>query len=89
MQTAIEIGNKIAVARKLKNLSQAELAAQMAVTSQAVGKWERGESMPDILAFDRLAAVLGVELNYFSEGGSIAPSMKTAAKPAPEEDEPE
>ena len=52
MQTSIEIGNKIAVAGKLKNLSQAELAAQMSITAQAVGKWERGESMPDILTFD-------------------------------------
>ena len=82
MQTANEIGNKIAVARKLKNLSQAELAAQMAVTPQAAGKWECGESMPDILAFERLAAVLDVDFNYFSEDGSIAPSMETAAKPA-------
>ena len=86
MQTAIEIWNKIAVARKLKNLSQAELAAQMAVTSQAVGKWERGESMPDILAFDRLTAVLGVELNYFSEGGAALPiTEKPVIEEEPEE----
>ena len=87
MQTAIEIGGKIAVARKLKNLSQAELAAQMAVTSQAVGKWERGESMPDILAFGRLADTLGVDLNYFGEGGA-ALSIETAAQPAPGAQEP-
>jgi len=67
MQTAVDIGNKIVIARKLKNLSQVDLAAQMSVTSQAVGKWERGESMPDLLTFDRLSSVLGVELNYFSE----------------------
>ena len=86
MQTATEIGNKIAVARKLKNLSQTELAAQMAVTSQAVGKWERGESMPDILAFDRLTAVLGVELNYFSGNGPSL-SIDAAMKAAPDADE--
>ena len=45
MKTAVEIGAKIAQARKLKNLSQTDLAGQMSVTSQAVGKWERGESM--------------------------------------------
>jgi len=86
MQTAIEIGSKIAVARKLKNLSQAELATQMAVTAQAVGKWERGESMPDILAFDRLTAVLGVELNYFSEGGT---ALSVGTVPAPDTEEQE
>jgi transcriptional regulator with XRE-family HTH domain len=68
MQTAVEIGAKIARARKLKNLSQTELAGQMSVTSQAVGKWERGESMPDFITFEKLTYVLGVDLNYFGEG---------------------
>jgi uncharacterized protein YjbI with pentapeptide repeats len=61
------IGNKIAAARKNKNLSQAELAKQIAISPQAVGKWERGESMPDITTLNRLAEILGVDLNYFSE----------------------
>ena len=89
MQTAIEIGNKIAVARKIKNLSQTELAALMSVTSQAVGKWERGESMPDILTFDRLSAALGVELNYFSQSGSDTLPSGTEAKAAYDTEEPE
>lgn len=67
LQTAVEIGAKIAQARKLKSLSQTNLAGQMSVTSQAVGKWERGESMPDIITFGKLASVLGVDLNYFGE----------------------
>ncbi len=62
-----KIGNKIAEARKRINISQAELAQQLFISSQAVGKWERGESMPDITTFNRLAEVLGVDLNYFSE----------------------
>jgi transcriptional regulator with XRE-family HTH domain len=61
------IGNKIATARKNKNLSQAELARQISISPQAVGKWERGESMPDITTLNRLAEILGVDLNYFSE----------------------
>ena len=67
MLTAIMIGNKISEARKKKNLSQAQLAQLLSVSSQAAGKWERGESMPDIITFNRLAEVLGVDLNYFSE----------------------
>ncbi len=62
------IGNKIAKARKKVNISQAQLAQQLFISSQAVGKWERGESMPDIITFNRLAEILGVDLNYFSEG---------------------
>jgi uncharacterized protein YjbI with pentapeptide repeats len=61
------IGNKIAEARKKINISQAQLAQHLFISSQAVGKWERGESMPDIITFNRLAEILGVDLNYFSE----------------------
>ena len=61
------IGNKIAEARKKINISQAQLALRLFISSQAVGKWERGESMPDIITFNRLAEILGVDLNYFSE----------------------
>jgi uncharacterized protein YjbI with pentapeptide repeats len=61
------IGDKIAEARKKINISQAQLAERLFISSQAVGKWERGESMPDITTFNRLAEILGVDLNYFSE----------------------
>jgi len=66
METTI-IGNKIAEARKKMSLSQAELAQRLFISPQAVGKWERGESFPDIVTFIRLAEILGVDLNYFSE----------------------
>jgi uncharacterized protein YjbI with pentapeptide repeats len=61
------IGDKIAEARKKLNISQAELAQRLFISPQAVGKWERGESMPDIITFSRLAEILNVDLNYFSE----------------------
>lgn len=62
-----KIGNKITEARKKINLSQAQLAERLFISPQAVGKWERGESMPDITTFNRLAEILSVDLNYFSE----------------------
>lgn len=61
------IGNKIAEARRKINISQAQLSEQLFISPQAVGKWERGESLPDIITFNRLAKILGVDLNYFSE----------------------
>ncbi|MEI3797064.1 MULTISPECIES: pentapeptide repeat-containing protein [unclassified Chitinophaga] len=61
------IGSKIAKARKDKNMSQAQLAQLLFISPQAVGKWERGESIPDIVTINRLAEILGVDLNYFSE----------------------
>jgi uncharacterized protein YjbI with pentapeptide repeats len=66
------IGLKIISARKKMNLSQAELAQQVSISAQAVGKWERGESMPDILTLIRLSEILRVDLNYFSDDVSAA-----------------
>jgi uncharacterized protein YjbI with pentapeptide repeats len=61
------IGIKISEARKKINISQAQLAEKLFISAQAVGKWERGESLPDIITLNRLAQILGVDLNYFSE----------------------
>ena len=73
------IGKRIADARKKINISQAQLARQLFISSQAVGKWERGESLPDIITLNRLAEILGVDLNFFSEKG---PSEVTEPTPA-------
>lgn len=61
------IGSKIAEARKQTNLSQVRLAQRLFISARTVGRWERGESMPDSTTFNRLAEILGVDLNYFSE----------------------
>ncbi len=66
------IGDKIAKARKKVSLSQAQLAEQLFISPQAVGKWERGESIPDIVTMNKLASILGVDLNYFSENPASA-----------------
>src|SRR6187551_142562 len=71
MLNSNSLGQKIAAARKKANLSQAILAQQVAISPQAVGKWERGESMPDITTLNRLAEIFGVDLNYFSDSFQI------------------
>jgi len=78
METKI-IGGKIAEARKKTNLSQAQLAQQLFISPQAVGKWQRGESMPDIVTLNRLAEILGVDLNYFSQAFPSAVTETTAS----------
>ncbi len=83
------IGNKIAEARKKINISQAQLAQRLFISAQAVGKWERGESMPDITTFSRLAEILGVDLNYFSENfqsqiSGMEPAKQSAELPGNE-----
>ena len=64
---AKRIGAKITNARKGKQLSQAQLAEQLFISPQAVGKWERGESLPDIITLIRMTQVLDIDLNYFSD----------------------
>jgi transcriptional regulator with XRE-family HTH domain len=60
------IGERIAAGRKAKGLTQAELAAFLFVSKQAVGKWERGESLPDIIMLKKIADAIGItHLNYF------------------------
>ncbi len=76
MLNSKSIGNKIATARKKMNFSQADLAQQVAISPQAVGKWERGESMPDISTLNRLAEILTVDLNYFSDSFQENESQK-------------
>ena len=60
------IGMRIAQGRKSKGLSQAQFAESLCVTPQAVGKWERGESLPDVFTLGKVGEVIGnTDLNYF------------------------
>lgn len=61
----IFVGERLANLRKLKGRTQADVATQFGVTKQAVSKWERGISMPDVLILPDLAAYFGVDIDYF------------------------
>ena len=58
-----DFGEKISELRKKKGLTQEALAGELNVTSQAVSKWERGESMPDISLLPKLAEVLDISID--------------------------
>ncbi len=88
MLNSKSIGNKIAEARKKINLSQAQLAQQVSISPQAVGKWERGESMPDITTLNRLAEIFGIDLNYFSDNFETDEIAMKFERPATEISEP-
>lgn len=55
-----DFGKRILSIRQNANLTQEELALRMGVTPQAVSKWERGQSFPDISIFTDLCRVLNV-----------------------------
>lgn len=50
-----QLGANIVAYRKRSGLTQAKLAEQLNYSDKAVSKWERGESMPDVLTLVQLA----------------------------------
>ena len=58
------LGERIANLRKEKKASQEELADVLCTSRQAISKWERGESYPDIDRLKDLAAYFGVSIDY-------------------------
>ena len=57
------LGRMIADTRRDLGLTQRELANKVGVTAQAVSKWERGSSCPDIAILDEIAESLGVSVS--------------------------
>ncbi|WP_333597027.1 pentapeptide repeat-containing protein [Chryseobacterium flavum] len=72
------LGNKIASARKENNMSQAQLAQLLFISPQAVGKWERGESVPDFFTINKLSEIFRVDLNYFSGNQHLSENLPAA-----------
>ena len=61
-------GAMLAVLRKEKGMTQADLAEQMGVTDKAVSKWERDLSFPDVTSLPRLAEILEVSVDELMQG---------------------
>lgn len=49
--------------RKLNEYSQEEIAEKIGISRQAYGKWEKGETVPDIEKCAKLAEVYGVTID--------------------------
>ena len=58
------LGERIAQLRKERKISQEELADILCTSRQAVSKWERGESDPDIDRLKDLATYFNVSIDY-------------------------
>ena len=59
----IQIGANIALYRKNAGLTQAGLAAKLNYSDKAVSKWERGESVPDVITLMVLAELFEITVN--------------------------
>lgn len=58
-----QIGKNIVSYRKRSSLTQAALAEKLNYSDKAVSKWERGESIPDVLTLVQLSELFGITVN--------------------------
>ena len=58
-----QIGKNIALFRKRLGFTQAGLAERINYSDKAISKWERGESVPDVVTMAFLAKELGVTVD--------------------------
>lgn len=79
------VANNLVYYRKKEKLTQAELAEKISYSDKAVSKWERGESLPDLVVLTTLAEMYGITVNDFlvaehHEKVSKVSSLKSALK---------
>ena len=77
------VGSSIARLRRERGLTQAELAERINYSDKAVSKWERAESLPDVLTLISLAEQLGTDMNTLT-GLPAAPEPVPEPIPKPE-----
>ena len=66
---AAKVGRQIADLRKVKGLTQSQLGERLNISFQAVSKWERGETLPDVGILLDLAKVLETTVDHILNGG--------------------
>ena len=64
----VKLGNRIAYLRKQESLSQAELAEQINVSKEALGKYERNEATPTVITAKKIADAFKVSLDHLIDG---------------------
>lgn len=62
--------------RQKKNITQEALAQHLGITSQSVGKWERGEGYPDITLLPAIAAYFDVTIDDLLDVGAARKEEK-------------
>ena len=84
-----QLGANIVTFRKRIGLTQAKLAERLNYSDKAVSKWERGESMPDVLTLIQLAELFDTTVDELlrdpdaipeNSGGPIEHAMEAAVE---------
>ena len=77
----MSIGERITDLRKVKNLSQGQLASLLDVSRQAVSKWENDTASPDTIRLIQLADVLSTDVEYLATGKKSKPQIQRVYVP--------
>lgn len=75
------IAKNIASLRQASSMTQLELAEKLNYSDKAISKWERGESIPDVMVLKAIADLFGVTLDYLLEADH-------SEKPKPSQESP-
>ena len=78
------LGEQIAVKRKEKKMTQAELGAVFGISDKAVSKWERNLSRPDEKFMPGLVELLGLPPEFLPQPVERQTKQSTARKGAKE-----
>ena len=70
------IAKNLTELRRKNSMTQADLAEHLNYTDKAVSKWERAESIPDVVILKQIASLFGVTVDYLltAEHDENAPS---------------
>ena len=62
----MDFGNRVSELRKQKGISQTDLAAQLGIHKNVLGRYERNEVFPSIDTARKIADILDVSLDYLT-----------------------
>ena len=87
-QSCESLGKNVAYLRRRAGLTQDMLSLQLGVSMQAVSKWERGISFPDVSLLPALARALDVSIDaLFAEPEEHAPLLHIEEVPWDNDDQ--
>lgn len=81
-QVKARIGANIAFYREQAGLTQASLGEKLNYSDKAVSKWERGESIPDVLTLMQIAAQFGITVDALLGDVNALPENPTTLERA-------
>lgn len=74
------IGNNIALLRKQNDMTQQELADELAYSDKSISKWERGEAVPDIEVLIKIADLFQISIDSLVSENQIHTQSETRKK---------